>query len=115
MPEGSWKCLQCNNINYPFRIKCNRQNCSADKPSEQNECSAVKPDEDDQVCYYYLPMPLVFYIQLQLLCFAISLHQKRKHIFLDKNDNGDDSEKIYDGSVSCIDLLLCYLPVSYLF
>lgn len=50
MPEGSWKCEKCNNINYPFRTKCNRQNCGADKPAESNKSPSPTPDEDNQVC-----------------------------------------------------------------
>lgn len=50
MPEGSWKCEKCNNINYPFRTKCNRQNCGADKPSEPKKSPSPTPDENDQVC-----------------------------------------------------------------
>lgn len=50
MPEGSWKCEKCNNINYPFRTKCNRQNCGEDKPTESKKSSSPAPDENDQVC-----------------------------------------------------------------
>lgn len=50
MPEGSWKCEKCNNINYPFRTKCNRQNCGADKPAESEKSSSPSPDQNDQVC-----------------------------------------------------------------
>lgn len=50
MPEGSWKCEKCNNINYPFRTKCNRQNCGADKPAESKKSPSPAPDENDQVC-----------------------------------------------------------------
>ena len=50
MPEGSWKCEKCNNINYPFRTKCNRQNCGADKPAESEKSSSPAPDQNDQVC-----------------------------------------------------------------
>lgn len=50
MPEGSWKCEKCNNINYPFRTKCNRQNCGADKPAESNKSPSPTPDENNQVC-----------------------------------------------------------------
>lgn len=50
MPEGSWKCEKCNNINYPFRTKCNRQNCGADKPAEAEKSPSPTPDENDQVC-----------------------------------------------------------------
>lgn len=52
MPEGSWKCEKCNNINYPFRTKCNRQNCGAERPSEANEAHVVTSDEDEQVCHF---------------------------------------------------------------
>lgn len=50
MPEGSWKCEKCNNINYPFRTKCNRQNCGAEKPSESKNSAGMASDEDDKVC-----------------------------------------------------------------
>ncbi|CAM6081965.1 unnamed protein product [Calypogeia fissa] len=33
-PDGSWTCEACGNVNYPFRMKCNRRNCGADKPTE---------------------------------------------------------------------------------
>ncbi|KAH0436240.1 hypothetical protein IEQ34_026437 [Dendrobium chrysotoxum] len=49
MPDGSWKCEKCNNINYPFRTKCNRQNCGAERPSEGNEARGVTSDEDEQM------------------------------------------------------------------
>ncbi|KAL0335961.1 UNVERIFIED_CONTAM: RanBP2-type zinc finger protein, partial [Sesamum radiatum] len=49
MPEGSWKCDKCNNINYPFRTKCNRQNCGADKPSETKKSPPEPAEENDQV------------------------------------------------------------------
>lgn len=54
MPEGSWKCEKCNNINYPFRTKCNRQNCGADKPAESDKSPSSSPDQNDQVCYVKL-------------------------------------------------------------
>lgn len=50
MPEGSWKCEKCNNINYPFRTKCNRQNCGAEKPSHSIS-HGLTSSEDDQVRY----------------------------------------------------------------
>lgn len=51
-PEGSWKCDNCGNINYPFRNKCNRQNCGADKPEDQsNESPSRGQEENDQVCH----------------------------------------------------------------
>eukprot|EP00245_Coleochaete_scutata_P017101 TRINITY_DN8225_c0_g1_i1.p1 TRINITY_DN8225_c0_g1~~TRINITY_DN8225_c0_g1_i1.p1 ORF type:complete len:289 (-),score=40.98 TRINITY_DN8225_c0_g1_i1:1392-2258(-) len=30
-PDGSWTCKQCGNVNYPFRTKCNRRNCGAER------------------------------------------------------------------------------------
>ncbi|CAL5423609.1 unnamed protein product [Camellia sinensis] len=48
MPDGNWKCEKCNNINYPFRTKCNRQNCGADKPSEGQKSPSEPADENDQ-------------------------------------------------------------------
>lgn len=51
MPDGSWKCEKCNNINYPFRMKCNRQNCGAEKPAESKKSPSSAPDDNDQVCY----------------------------------------------------------------
>ena len=50
MPEGSWKCEKCSNINYPFRTKCNRQNCGADKPAESKKSPSPTANENDQVC-----------------------------------------------------------------
>lgn len=50
MPEGSWKCEKCNNINYPFRTKCNRQNCGADKPAESKKSLSPTTEENEQVC-----------------------------------------------------------------
>ncbi|KAI8009876.1 RanBP2-type zinc finger protein [Camellia lanceoleosa] len=49
MPYGSWKCEKCNNIKYPFRTKCNRQNCGAVKPSEGQKSPSEPADENDQV------------------------------------------------------------------
>ncbi|GMP26820.1 hypothetical protein CsSME_00003101 [Camellia sinensis var. sinensis] len=51
MLDGSWKCEKCNNINYPFRTKCNRQNCGVDKPSEGQKFPSEPADENDQVCH----------------------------------------------------------------
>lgn len=60
MPEGSWKCEKCNNINYPFRTKCNRQNCGAEKPSESHS-PEPSSNEDDQVrCCKYVYLSLIF-------------------------------------------------------
>jgi len=50
MPEGSWKCEQCNNINYPFRTKCNRPQCGAEKPSQTNNVNDSVTDQHNQVC-----------------------------------------------------------------
>ena len=53
MPEGSWKCEKCNNINYPFRTKCNRQNCGAERPAGVNDSTNVASEDDDEkVCCY---------------------------------------------------------------
>ncbi|KAI3898658.1 hypothetical protein MKW98_000771, partial [Papaver atlanticum] len=58
MPEGSWK---CNNINYPFRVKCNRQNCGAEKPSESNNSPVAHASEEgDQVCFKLLQYTNVY-------------------------------------------------------
>lgn len=60
MPEGSWKCEKCNNINYPFRTKCNRQNCGAEKPSESHS-PGPSSNEDDQVrCCKHVYLSLMF-------------------------------------------------------
>ncbi|KNA09009.1 hypothetical protein SOVF_157590 [Spinacia oleracea] len=48
MPDGSWKCEKCGNINYPFRTKCNRQNCGADKPAEENKSPSPVADGNEQ-------------------------------------------------------------------
>ncbi|KVI05712.1 Zinc finger, RanBP2-type [Cynara cardunculus var. scolymus] len=61
MPDGSWKCDKCNNINYPFRTKCNRQNCGAEKPSESQKSPSEEAEENDQVCL------VICLVQLNLL------------------------------------------------
>jgi len=33
--DGNWKCLECNNINFSHRTKCNR--CAIDKPAARND------------------------------------------------------------------------------
>lgn len=69
MPEGSWKCEKCNNINYPFRTKCNRQNCGADKPAESEKSPSPAADQNDQVCcvkYFHVDLHSLL---LQLLVF----------------------------------------------
>ncbi|MQM10380.1 hypothetical protein Taro_043272 [Colocasia esculenta] len=48
VPEGSWICEKCNNINYPFRTKCNRKNCDAERPAETNKGTEIT-SEDDRV------------------------------------------------------------------
>lgn len=49
-PEGSWKCEKCNNINYPFRTKCNRPSCGEEKPLQANSPDDLATDQDNQVC-----------------------------------------------------------------
>lgn len=66
MPEGSWKCEKCNNINYPFRTKCNRQNCGADKPSDNRKSPSEAVDDTDQVCS-------MMYILFMYICWLNSL------------------------------------------
>lgn len=78
MPEGSWKCEKCNNINYPFRTKCNRQNCGAEKPSEAKKSPRSATDEDEQVCIrcflFWSLCCMMFVLQLLLV------HNKRENI-----------------------------------
>lgn len=64
MPEGSWKCEKCNNINYPFRTKCNRQNCGADKPFESKKSPSEPAVGNDQVCR------MAFYTCLSIFCLS---------------------------------------------
>jgi len=49
-PDGSWTCEACGNVNYPFRAKCNRRNCGADKPTDTKPPAAVSspPPPSDQ-------------------------------------------------------------------
>lgn len=61
MPEGSWKCENCNNINYRYRTKCNRQNCGVEKHVESNKSPSPVVDENDQVCYVIHPVCIYFY------------------------------------------------------
>jgi hypothetical protein len=68
--EGSWKCEKCNNINYPFRTKCNRQNCGADKPAESTKSPSPTPDEDNQVC------SVTFFLYLHLLLEIVTKFNK---------------------------------------
>jgi hypothetical protein len=51
-PDGSWTCDSCGNVNYPVRVKCNRRNCGADKPTESKAppVSSSSPPATDQVC-----------------------------------------------------------------
>ncbi|CAM6075710.1 unnamed protein product [Sphagnum tenellum] len=51
-PDGSWTCESCGNVNYPFRTKCNRRNCGADKPTESKPSvnSSAQVLASDQVC-----------------------------------------------------------------
>lgn len=46
MPDGSWKCDKYNKINYPYRTKCNRKNCGADKPSDTNDVADNKKKDE---------------------------------------------------------------------
>lgn len=76
-PDGSWKCEECGNINYPFRTKCNRQNCGADKPSEETKSPSAAVDGNEQVCgvayycvsYWFILSSLVLYISLNSIIF----------------------------------------------
>lgn len=75
MPEGSWKCEKCNNINYPFRTKCNRQNCGADKPSEKKESPSETADANDQVCCVTCLHCMILnfnYLLLMVLCIYVT-------------------------------------------
>jgi hypothetical protein len=51
-PDGSWTCESCGNVNYPFRTKCNRRNCGADKPIETKPSNGSNTPalSSDQVC-----------------------------------------------------------------
>ncbi|KAK8953934.1 hypothetical protein KSP39_PZI001720 [Platanthera zijinensis] len=71
--EGSWKCPKCNNINYPFRTKCNRQHCGAERPSESNEPRGLTSDEDEQVCKCVAPD--AFYSMLLFLYSKLSIDE----------------------------------------
>lgn len=62
MPDGSWKCEKCNNINYPFRTKCNRQNCGADKPSESKESPSASQEDTDQVGCMIMMLFFIIYL-----------------------------------------------------
>ncbi|BBM97153.1 hypothetical protein MPTK1_1g03400 [Marchantia polymorpha subsp. ruderalis] len=49
-PDGSWTCEACGNVNYPFRTKCNRRNCGADKPTELKQtANSSSPLPSEQV------------------------------------------------------------------
>lgn len=67
MREGSWKCDQCNNINYSFRTKCNRQNCGAEKPSESQKSPSQEAEENAQVCF------VIYLVPLNVCCVKIIL------------------------------------------
>lgn len=86
MPEGSWKCEKCNNINYPFRTKCNRQNCGEDKPTESKKSSSPAPDENDQVCsirnllcisivFLKLSLARVTFVHIKVLIYILVFNQ----------------------------------------
>lgn len=52
--EGDWVCLNCNNLNFSFRKKCNR--CKT-QTREQNEVSSAFSYYYYQKQYVYLPLP----------------------------------------------------------
>lgn len=68
MPEGSWKCEKCGNINYPFRTKCNRQNCGAEKPSESKNSAGGTSDEDKVCCEVYLMYYFIYSMKILVPC-----------------------------------------------
>ncbi|EER08632.1 p53 binding protein, putative [Perkinsus marinus ATCC 50983] len=37
IPEGSWTCLECGNLNYPRRPFCNKRGCGAARPEGHGE------------------------------------------------------------------------------
>lgn len=74
MPDGSWKCEKCNNINYPFRTKCNRQNCGAEKPDQSKKSPSPAEDENDQVC-------CVIHLACISVCWLILLRLSITHVF----------------------------------
>jgi hypothetical protein len=47
-------------VNYPFRVKCNRRNCGADKPTESKAppVSSSPPPATDQVRQVFVCMLL---------------------------------------------------------
>ncbi|CAK9208669.1 unnamed protein product [Sphagnum troendelagicum] len=55
-PDGSWTCDACGNVNYPFRSKCNRRNCGADKPTEAKPAANTTspPPTISQVCRVFV-------------------------------------------------------------
>lgn len=81
MPEGSWKCEKCNNINYPFRTKCNRQNCGADKPSETKSSPPEAADANDQVCCLICLLHLILYLNLFAAFVLLSICNKTNSIY----------------------------------
>lgn len=64
-PDGSWTCDACGNVNYPFRVKCNRRNCGADKPLENKPAAAPisPPPATDQVCDIFGFMLVIMQIE----------------------------------------------------
>jgi hypothetical protein len=52
--EGDWVCLNCNNLNFSFRKKCNR--CKT-QTREQNEATSAYSYYYYQKQYVYLPLP----------------------------------------------------------
>lgn len=43
LPDGSWACKSCGNVNYPFRTVCNRRHCGAEKPADADPPSTASP------------------------------------------------------------------------
>jgi len=42
-PEGSWECMECNNINWPRRTSCNRCEASRETAEKPRSASTVPP------------------------------------------------------------------------
>jgi hypothetical protein len=66
-PDGSWTCDACGNVNYPFRSKCNRRNCGADKPTEAKPAANTTspPPAISQVCRVFVYESL--YVKVKVL------------------------------------------------
>lgn len=85
MPDGSWKCEKCSNINYPFRTKCNRQNCGADKPAETNKSLPDSANANDQV-YFVIFLPcMTLYLKIFVSSDPSNMCNKTKSIYTKKS------------------------------